>query len=344
MSEADQTSARETLLTLLTGHLAPHVIHTATQLALPDLLASGVHTTEDLAERTGTHAPSLARLLRAMACVGLVTEPAPGRYESTPMGALLRRDHADSLNATVLLNFREEARRSWGELLHSVRTGEPSFEHLYQTSAFAYFAGKPEVGEVFNRAMADHTRQAARDIVAGHDFGGYGTVVDVGGNDGTLLSAVLAASPETRGVLFDSAEGTARAPETLRRAGVDKRCEIVAGDFFEAVPEGGDAYLLKSVIHDWDDERSTAVLGSCRRAMTDGAVLLIVEPVMPDRADETLTVPMVVSDINMLVYTGGRERTHSEFEALLTGAGFALTGVSAPLRTTDYRVVEARPV
>ncbi|HEY8978047.1 MAG TPA: methyltransferase [Streptomyces sp.] len=343
MSEADRPAARETLLQLLTGHMAPQVIHTATRLGLPDLLATGVRTAPELAARTDTHAPTLARLLRAMACVGLVTEPSPGHYDLTPMGALLCRDSDDSLNATVLLNFREEAWRSWGGLLHSLTTGEPSFEHLYEARAFEYFASKPELGETFNRAMAEHTRQAARDIVAGHDFGGYGTIVDIGGNDGTLLAAVLTAHPDAQGILFDSAEGTARAPEVLRGAGVDKRCEIVAGNFFEAVPEGGDAYVLKSVIHDWDDDHSETILRSCRAAMTDDAVLLLVEPVMPDRADATLTVPMVVSDLNMLVYTGGRERTESEFAALLNRAGFAPAGMGAPLRPTDYRVVEAKP-
>lgn len=344
MSDSDHTAARTTLLRLLTGHMAPQVIHAATHLGLPDLLASGVAGTDELAARTETHAPSLGRLLRAMACIGLVTEPTASRYELTPMGALLRRDNDDSLNATVLLNFRDEAWRSWGELLYSVKTGSPSFEHIYEARAFEYFASKPELGGIFNQAMAEHTHQAARDIVAGHDFGGYSTVVDVGGNDGTLLSAVLTANPDTKGILFDTAEGTAQAPQALRHAGVDKRCEIVSGDFFEAVPQGGDAYVLKSVIHDWDDERSETILKSCRSAMTDGSVLLLIEPVMPDRADASLTVPMVISDINMLVYTGGCERTESQFAALLTTAGFELTSIGSPLQPTDYRVVEARPV
>jgi orsellinic acid C2-O-methyltransferase len=344
VSDAGYSTDRETLQNLLTGHLAPHVIYTATQLGLPGLLASGTNTTEELAAATETHPPSLGRLLRALASVGIVTEPSAGRYELTPMGTLLLPEAENSLNATVLLNFNEEAWRSWATLAHSIKTGEPSFEHIYQTQAFPYFASQPGLMEIFNRAMAERTRQAAIAVVANYDFSRFSTVVDVGGNDGTLISGILNANPGIKGVLFDTADGIAQAVDVLGAAGVDDRCQIVPGDFFVSVPEGGDVYTLKSVIHDWDDEKSIAILKSCRKAIPDDALLLLVEPVMPDVADETLTIPTVVSDINMLVYTGGVERTVSEFGALLAAAGFELTRVIGPLNSNDYRIVEAKPV
>jgi hypothetical protein len=343
MSDAGYSTDRETLQILLTGHMAPHVIYTATRLGLPALLAGGTTGTAELATATGTHAQSLARLLRALASIGIVTEPAAGDFRLTPMGTLLLPEAENSLNATVLLNFNEEAWRSWTALEHSIRTGEPSFEHIYETQAFPYFASQPGLMEIFNRAMAERTRQAAIAVVANYDFSRYNTIVDVGGNDGTLLAGILNTNLGAKGVLFDTADGIAQAPEALARAGVDDRCQIVAGDFFESVPEGGDLYTLKSVIHDWDDERSIAILKSCRAAIPDNGVLLVVEPVMPDVADDTLTIPTVVSDINMLVYTGGVERTVSEFAALLTAAGFTLTNVIGPLNSNDYRIVEARP-
>jgi hypothetical protein len=329
---------------MLTGHVAAQVVHVAAELRIVDHVAAGVHTTEGLAEVTETHLPSLRRLLRAMGSLGLLAEPEPGRYELTERGSPLRADAPDSLRSFALLNLRAEGWRCWGELLHSVRTGQPAFHHVYGMKVFEYTASNPEVGKAFNEAMAENTRRAAEAISTTYDFSRFGMLVDVGGNDGTLLAAVLRANPDLRGILFDTPTGVAGSDRLLGVAGVTDRCQVVSGDFFESVPEGGDAYLLKAVIHDWDDETCVRILSSVRAAIPDHGILLLVEPVMPARSDSGTTIRMVASDLNMLLYTGGQERTEEEFRLLLAKAGFELTKVGEPVRPLDSRVLEARPV
>ena len=199
---------------------------------------------------------------------------------------------------------------------------------------------RSDLSETFNAAMAEHTRAVAPGFVEAHDFGRYRTVADLGGGDGTLIGAILRANPGLRGVLFDLPPGLAAAPATL--ADVAGRTEIVPGDFFESVPEGADAYVLKSVIHDWDDERAAAILRNCRAAMRDDARLLVLEQVMPEIVTEEAQ-GVVRNDLNMLVSTGGRERTEAEFRALLDGAGFETAALTGPLPPAGYHVIEARP-
>jgi hypothetical protein len=333
-----------TLFEMLTGHMAAQTVHVAAELNLPDKLAAGARTVAELAEQTGTHPPSLLRLLRAMTSLGLAVETVEGEYELTELGSPLRADAPDSLRSFALLNLREEGWRSWGELLHSVRTGDPAFHKVYGMKVFEYTAANPAVGEAFNEAMAENTRRAARAVAVEYDFSRFGTLVDVGGNDGTLLAGVLAAHPGLKGVVLDTPTGCEGAPATLAAAGVADRCEVVAGDFFESVPEGGDAYLLKAVIHDWDDESCVRILKSVRAAIGQDGTLLLVEPVIPTGPGRAPTVRMVTSDLNMLLYTGGKERTDEEFRALLAAAGFELTDISEPVRPLDSRVLTARPV
>lgn len=230
-----------------------------------------------------------------------------------------------------------------GELLHSVRTGQPAFESAFGMPAFAYIGGRPELSALFNSGMAELARGAAETVAAGYDFSGFRTVVDVGGGNGTLLGALLTVCPDSRGILFDTPTGVRQAPDVLAAAGVADRCSIATGDFFTAVPSGGDAYVLKSVIHDWDDDRARTLLGRCREAMPEHARLLLVEPVLPDEDGPAARLSAVLSDLNMLVMVGGRERTRTEYAALLASAGLELLHVSDPLAPTHFQVLEAVP-
>jgi hypothetical protein len=196
---------------------------------------------------------------------------------------------------------------------------------------------------MFNRAMSEGTRDAAAALVGAHDFSAVATLVDVGGGDGTLLSTVLATTPGLRGVLFDTPVGLAGAGERLAAAGVADRCDVVAGDFFAEVPGGADAYVIKSVVHDWDDDRAATILANCRKAIAGRGTLLVVEPVLPPTVQPSFeTLGVVMSDLNMLVCAGGRERTEAEFTALLAAAGFRLDTV-VPLPPTNYRLLRASP-
>lgn len=322
----------------LFGFAKTQMVYVAARLGVPDLLADGARTSAELADAIGAHPPSLHRLLRALASHGIVSETAPGRFELTLGGQVLRSDVDGSLRPLVLLFGAEETWRAWGELEYSVRTGKPSFEKIAGTSAFAYFAEHPEQAETFHQAMSRHTGDVAPDIVAGYDFGQLGTLVDVGGGDGTLLAAILTAVPTLNGVLYDLPAGVAAAPATLRAAGVADRCEVIAGDFFATVPEGGDGYLLKSVIHDWDDEHAVRILGNCRRA---GGRVLVVEPVMPSGPADSDQAFLTISDLNMLVNTGGRERTAEEFRALFTAADLDLVAIHET--AASYGVIEGTP-
>jgi hypothetical protein len=340
MAEPDDPH-RPLLQQLIFGFFPSAVLSVAARLRIPDLVADGPKSSDDLAAATDTDPPSLYRLLRAMAYLGLLEETAPHRFGLTDMGALLRSDVPDSMWATTQLFCGEHVWRAWGDLMAGVQTGRPSHERGIVAEPFVEFAEDPERSRSFNQAMSEGTRQAAPGIIEAHDFGRFRTLVDVGGGDGTLLAAILAATPGLRGVLFDTAAGLAEAHDRLSAAGVEDRCEVVAGDFFESVPDGADAYLMKSVIHDWDDERCVTILKNCRQAMNDGGRVLMVEPVLPPVAKPSFgRLGVVMSDLNMLLNTGGKERTEDEFAALLRVAGFELAAVSRVKKPFENAVIE----
>jgi len=335
--------ARMALMQMLFGFMGAQVINVTARLGIADALGNGARTTDELAAGTKTHAPSLHRLLRALACLGVVAEVEPRRFELTALGQPLRADAPNSMRWLAMLFCDDPVWRSWGHLEDSVRTGEVSWDKVVGTSPFEYFKTHPEQSATFNAAMAEDARNTAPMVLAAYDFASVGTLVDVGGGSGTLLATILAATPKLRGIVFDTPAGMDRAAETLARVGVADRARAVAGDFFQSVPEGGDAYILKSVIHDWDDARSRTILQSCRRAMGAGGKLLLVEPLLPPKVESPAITGMVMSDLNMLVVAGGRERTEVEFRALLESAGFVLTSISAPLAPTTYRLIEGCP-
>jgi orsellinic acid C2-O-methyltransferase len=338
----DPGAVRSALVPLLFGFFPTQVLHVAATLRIADHLDSGPRTTADLAATTGTDEPSLARVLRALACFGVVEEVDPGTWALGPHGPGLLTEGAVSLRHVVLLFAADEVWRSWGDLGETVRTGEPAWDRITGASSFEHMRRNPEFQAMFNRAMAEGTRNAAPGIAEAGGFDRFRSVVDVGGGDGTLLAAVLRAHPHLRGTVFDLAEGMEEAPRVLAAAQVSDRGTAEAGDFFAAVPGGHDVYLTKSVIHDWDDDRAGRILRNIRAAMGPDGTLLVVEPVMPDAPSSSPDVlMMVMSDLNMLVCTGGKERTEDEFRTLLADAGFAVRAISPVPGPTNYSVIEA---
>jgi hypothetical protein len=318
-------------------------IYVATVLGLADAIGDGERPPAAVAEAVDADPVAVARLMRALATVGVLAQADGGRFALTPTGRLLRADDPDSVRHSVLLTLGPVAWRSWGALVDCVRTGDTATKLLDgHDDPFAPFAS-PEASDGFNRAMAEGTRRIAEAVVAAYDFAATDQIVDVGGGYGALLPPVLAVHPGATGIVFDLARCAAGAAETFARARIANRCEFVAGDFFaDPVPPGGDTYVLKSVLHDWDDDRALTILGNCRAAVGGLGRLLVVETVVPDRVG---TSPehrlLAANDLTMLVATGGRERTESEYRMLLGRAGFRVTRIVPT--AARLAVVEAVP-
>lgn len=327
-----------TLRRMTTAYWTSQVIHDTAKLGLPDLLADGPKTAEALAASTRTHAASLYRLLRAVASLGIFEEDDDRRFSLTPLGTLLRSDADDSMRAWSIQVSEPWYRASWDNLLHSVTTGQAAFPAVHGMGLWEYLARDEEAASQFNGAMTSVSPIKAKATVAAYDFSAFATVVDVGGGHGMLLTTILAAHPAARGILFDLPHVVAGAGEVLRERGVEHRCAVVGGSFFEAVPTGGDAYILQTVIHDWDDEQAVRILETCRRAMTKEARLLLIEQVIPTG---NIFHPSKFDDLNMLVQCDGRERTVEEFRTLLAAASLTLTGILPT--TSQWSVIEALP-
>jgi len=324
------------------GHWVAQALYVATELQIPELLAAGPATADELAHASESHPAALLRLLRGLAAHGVVNQDQEGRFEATPISEQLRRDVPGTLGPYVRYITGSEVYRSWGDLLHSVRTGETALDHVYGVSLFEFFSQHPDEGRIFDEAMTSSSGSVADQVVEAHDFAPYGTVVDVGGGQGMLLSRILRANPRATGVLFDLPTVVEAARPLLEREGVADRCRLVSGSFFESVPEGGDAYVIRGVLHDWDDERTAAILACCRAAMGPSARLLVIDRVIPEWVTPTPTDQRTtMMDLNMLVLAGGHERTLQEFESLFATAGFELQGtVATPL---GLHVIEGTP-
>lgn len=341
---SDEMSRREealpapvALLQMMTGYWVSQAIYVAAKLGLADLLADGPKSAEELAAATGSHAPSLYRVFRALASIGIFTEASPGRFGLTPLAALLQTGRPGSMRALAIM-YAEEQFHAWGNVLESVQTGEAAFNRLYGMDYFAYLAQHPESNQVFNEAMVGWTSQLVGAVVDTYDFSPFGTVVDVGGGYGALLAAILQKNPTQRGILFDQPHVIVDAEQHLRTARVVDRCTCIAGSFFEAVPPGGDAYVLAQILHDWDDEDCVTILKQCRTVMPEHGRLLIVELVLPP-GDQPFFGKWL--DLHMLTLLNARERTEAEYGALCHEAGFTLTRVVPTLPGPS--VVEAVP-
>ena len=315
------------LFQMVTGYYISRAIYVAATLGIADLLAHGPQPSSTLAKATGTHAESLTRVLRLLASVGVFTEQDDRCFALTPLGECLQTGVPGSMRSAALL-FAGITQEAWRDLLYSVRTGEPAFHHVFGMDSFSYMAQHPEEAANFDEAMADFTKGIAIAVAATYDFSQFGTIVDVGGGNGMFLEAVLKAHPTLRGVLFDMPHVAERAQQRIEAVGLAERCKAVGGDFFLEVPSGGEAYILKHVIHDWGDARAVTILKNCHRAMGPQGKLLIVEGVYPSHIDQSDASRGAASnDVNMLVCTGGRQRSEAEFRSLYGAAGFTLTRI-----------------
>lgn len=320
---------------LMYGHIYADAVRAVIVHGIADLLADGPRTAEDLAERSGTQAVPLRRILRMLATRGLFREE-DGAFALTESGTGLRADVPGSQRATALLFTDEMFRRSAENIPDTLRTGEPGFETAYGVPFFAHLSATPDKSRLFDAAMTTRTGQANEDIAGAYPFPASGTVVDVGGGRGGLLREALTRSPGLRGVLFDRPETVA--DHLLDTAELDGRWRTEGGDFFTAVPKGGDLYLLKNILHDWPDEDCLRILRTIRRAVTPGTRLLVIDAVLP--ADGS-PHPALALDIVMLMVVRGRERTAAEFEDLLTRAGFRLRRILATRAMSSVIEAEA---
>jgi hypothetical protein len=312
------------LLQLIHSSYAARAAHVAADLGVADALAAGPKRADEIAAEVGAEPRALYRVLRALASVGLFEEDEAHRFAITELGAYLRSDVAGSLRPLVVLLGSRLFLRSAEYLGDSVRTGTPGVELAFGLRLFDYLAQHPDAAAVFDAAMTSVTTTEVASILDAYNFSPMRTIIDVGGGQGHLLTAVLKAHPQSRGVLYDQPEVVAQAQDLIAAAGVAQRCEAIGGDFFQSVPSEGSVYVLKNVIHDWDDERATTILGKCRQAMLPDAKLLVIDPVVPPGNTPS---PNKIFDLLIFLMTGGRERTTEEFQALFASAGLRMARV-----------------
>lgn len=340
------TADRDLIVRLAFGSMAAQTLRAAVRLKVVELVGDTPRRAADVALDAGAEPQPMTRLLRALTGLGLLREHAPDSFSVTPAGALLDPGRPDSLTSFVGTFTEPAVVRAWEHLDDSVRTGDVAFDAVFGTDFFSHLAKDPALSAEFNAAMSQAVAETAAALPYAFDFGRFTTVTDVGGGDGTLLAGVLAAHPGLTGVLFDTAEGLAEAPKTMARHGVDERCSLIAGDFFRSVPEGSDLYLMKSVLHDWTDDQAVTILSHCREVLPPGGLVLIVEPVLPDVVDTSADADVIdggvtyLSDLNMLVNIGGRERTRKDFEEVCHRAGLSLTSVTPLTKAAPFSLIE----
>jgi hypothetical protein len=322
---------------LVTGYRVSQAVHAAAVLGLSDLLRGGPLSVADLAAAAGCDPRSLHRLMRALASVEVYTELPDGRFASTALGDQLRPDVEGNAFGLAAAVGRPYAWQAWAGLADNVRTGQNAFAAVHGQTGWEFKAAHPQESAIFDAAMTSNTERAAPSILQAYDFGRFNCITDVAGGRGALLAAILERYPAVRGVLFDQPHVAFQAQARFDQAGVQDRSRIVGGDMFDEIPAGGDAYLMKAILHDWEDPQALAILNGCRRAITDSGTLLVVEALL-DTADQHVAF----ADLNMMVGPGGRERTTAEYASLFATAGFRLTR-TVPT-ATEWFIIEAVPV
>ncbi len=339
METEQQLPPQAAMLQMIAGFWLSRTIYVAAKLGLADLISEGPKTAAELAEATNTHAPSLYRVVRALASAGIFSEDGEGRFHMTPLATTLQTGVPGSLRSLALTELGEEHYPAWENVLHSVKTGEIAFDHKFGMPIWEFFGENPENAAIFNDAMTNLTSGVIDAIMAAYDFSGYKTIADIGGGQGSLITTILKAYPDASGILFDMPVVAESGRERIRAQHLEERCEVVGGSFFDEVPAGADAYILKWIIHDWEEERAVALLKNCRKAMKLDSKLLLVEVVLPG-VNEPHFGKFI--DLNMLVMTGGRERTEEEYRELYRAAGFELTRV-VPTES-PFCVIEGVPI
>jgi orsellinic acid C2-O-methyltransferase len=334
-----QLSLSQKLMESITGSWRSQALFVAAELGLADLLRNGPRTKDDLAATTGVHAQSLHRLLRALTTIEICRETEDGLFEITSMGSLLGSDVSGSLRSWAIW-WGSNLWPVWGNLLYSIRTGESARKLLTGTDGFKHLEQDSASAATFNQALVELTRLIADRIVMRYDFSKMRQVVDVGGGYGELLATIIRNSSICEGVLFDLPHAVKGGKCLFKQAGLAGRCKCVEGDFFQSVPEGADAYILKSILHDWDDDDARRILSNCRRAMPQRGRLLLVERILPKRLDVSVDHQALArSDLTMLVALASQERTLAQFQKLLQSAGLEVIRI-VPLGMT-FSVIEA---
>ena len=321
----EERTAAAAVLQMIWGVHMSRAVYVVAALGIADLLAGGPMTAAQLAQATQAHEESLYRVLRLLASLGVLTEHDHRLFTLTILGERLRADVPASMRSWAMVVDCAGGMRTFEPIIETVKSGKPGLDIAYGMGLFEFLAAHPDQAQQFQAAMSERTAAFAPSVAARYDFSPMRTVADIGGGNGTLLAAILRAHGHLRGILFDRPSVIANAAGVLQAEGVADRCEIVPGDFFQGVPDGVDGYILANVLHDWNDADSVRILGACRRAMAKDGRVLIVERLMPD--DPADAVPVLLSDLTMLVVTGGKERTNAEYGQLLADAGMSLASV-----------------
>lgn len=315
-----ELSPQDQVVRLASGYWHTQAIYVAAKLGIADALKDGPRSADELATSTGTHPRALYRLLRALASLGIFAEDEQQRFVLTPMADCLRSDGTCSVRSLAIMRG-EWQYESWGQLLYSIHTGQSAFEKVYQSPLFDYLARHPDRGKLFDEAMTGIHGRETTAMLDAYDFSGIGVLADVGGGNGEVITSVLKKHPAMRGILFDQPSVIERSRANIAMAGLADRCEVAPGNFFESIPAGADAYLLRHILHDWDDAKSTTILRHCRTAMRKGGKLLVVEGIVPPGNEPSLSK---FFDLAMMVLPGGMERTEEEYRQLFTTSGFVL--------------------
>ena len=337
-AHAQNVPAHVGMLQLLNGAYVASAVSCLAQLGIPDLLEAHPQSAEVLASQIGVQPQALYRLMRATASVGVLSEGPDGRFSETPMSAVLRSNAAPSLRALAIMGGREWHGRGWSHLDYCVRTGKQALDQIYGAHVFEYFRQHPEEAQIFNDAMTALSSIDSPAVAEAYNFDAIHSIVDVGGGHGLLLATILTRNPHLKGTLFDVphvVEGAANGP--LKP--VMERCALAPGDMFSSVPAGGDAYIMKHIIHDWPDDLCLKILGACRVGVNPGGKLLVVETVIQPGNDFS---PGKFLDLQMLIFPGGRERTEKQFRDLFAAAGWKLNRI-IPTAALDS-IVEAVPM
>ncbi|TDH17814.1 methyltransferase [Segetibacter sp. 3557_3] len=312
------------LMQMLFGLTASRAIGVAAELCIADRLKDGPKSTEELAGQAGVHARSLYRVLRACASIGVFTEDNENRFSLTPLAEPLLSDVPGSLRAFAVMFTTDWQYQTWADLPYSVKTGKPAFDEVFGMPMFEYFWTNPKVGKEFNEAMTSNSAFTSEAVLNSYDFSTTTKVVDVGGGHGFLLASLLKKYPHLKGILFEVPVIAEEAKSLMDAYGVGDRCERINGDFAESVPAGGDIYILKHIIHDWNDEQCVTILANCRKAMAPGGKLLVVEMVLPEGNEPSIGKFL---DLQMLLFLPGCERTEAEYRTLFEKAGLEVSRV-----------------
>jgi len=336
-NDASPQPPQVALTQMLSAPLVTQALRVVAELGVADLLAVRARSVDELAAETGAHAPSLYRFMRALAGCGVFAETAGRVFELTPTAELLRADVEGSLRDLAIFMGADWHWQVWGDAPYSARTGRVAWEHVHGKEVFPYFAENTGAARVFDNAMTSFSNVVAQAVAGTYDFSQAKTIADIGGGHGLILSTVLQANPQAKGILFDQPYVVEAATGVLKNAGVEERVERIGGDFFSEVSVVADIYLMKFIIHDWNDEQSVTILKNLAKSAEPGAKVLLIETVVEE--DDQIPSVSKLMDLNMLAMTGGKERTPSEYAALLEQTGFKLTNVI--FTPSPLQIVEA---